>query len=161
MNRRTTSLIFTLLICLPFANRIGAARIHAGSGEPGADQLPTGQSISDRLIGDWHSAKFGTQTLSTHADGTAVLKMHLSTLAAVLYGRDVTLQLQWKLDGNSLTQRVVGGSPEHSVEKLTRRYGNSYSYRIVELTGSQLIVEDTSTGKTCCGNALPADATQN
>jgi len=146
MNRRAFSLGFTFLICLPISNETGAARTDAGGG----------QVISSQLIGDWQSEKFGTQTLTAYADGTAELKMHLNTMAAVLYGREITLLLKWTFDGNCLTQCVVGGSPERSVDKLTRKYGKTYCYRIVELTGSQLIVEDTSTGKTCCWDALQA-----
>lgn len=157
MNPRATLLILSLLICLILSSEIGVPGSQAGD-QTIPDPPLTDQSISDRLIGEWQSAKFGRQTLTTNADGTAVLRMHLNTMAAILYGREVTLQLEWKLNGPVLTQQVVGGSPERSVSKLTRKYGTKYCYQIVTLSDRELIVEDTSTGKTCCWHTPPAGA---
>ena len=87
--------------------------------------------------------------------------MRLTPMAAVLYGKEVTLQLKWTLDGDNLTQHIIDGLPERSVQKLTQKYGHTYSYRILELSDSQLVVEDTTSGKVCHWDSLPAVAANN
>ena len=144
MNRPRTLLAIALLFCLALSIGIKSAQSHGG----------TAASNAISLAGDWQSSKFGTQTLSLRPDGSADLKMHLGVMAAVLYGRDITLQLKWKQEGNMLIQEIVGGSPTRSVLKLTEKYGTTYVYRILEMTSAELIVEDTSTGKTCSWNSL-------
>ena len=144
MNRSRTLLAIAFLFCMPLSSGIKSAQ---------SDDSTTA-STAVSLAGDWQSSKFGTQTLSLRSDGSADLKMHLGVMAAVLYGRDITLQLTWKQEGNLLTQQIVGGSPARSVLKLTQKFGTTYVYRILEMTSAELIVEDTSTGKICSWNSL-------
>lgn len=73
--------------------------------------------------------------------------MRLSPMVAVLYGKELTLDLTWKLNGDTLVQTVTGGSPEAGVKKLTGKYGETYTYRILESSREQLIVEEKHTGK--------------
>ena len=63
------------------------------------------------IVGTWEAQQFGHQILTTRPDGTATIKMSLTPMAAVLYGRQVTLDLLWTLDGEVLTQQIIGGSP--------------------------------------------------
>jgi len=144
MNRPTASLALSLLMFLPFSAGTKASRAHA-----------IAPSNNDQLVvGNWQSSQFGTQTLNTRPDGTATLKMRLNTMAAVLYGRELSLELKWTLEGETLTQHVVGGTPEKGVQKLTRKFGETYTYRVIEATPAQLVVEDASTGKTSHWSAL-------
>ncbi len=147
MNRRNASLALSLLMFLPFSAGTKASSAHL--------QPPAKVAQDDQLlVGNWKSSQFGTQTLNTRPDGTATLTMRLSTMAAVLYGRELTLELKWTLEGQTLTQHVVGGTPEKGVQKLTRKFGDTYTYRVVEATPAQLVVEDASTGKTSHWSAL-------
>ncbi len=145
MKRLAIPFCITLLICLPFCGGVVASK---------SSELSAHAGFS-KIIGNWQSTSFGTQLLKAKSDGTAELKMRLSTMAAVLYGRDVTLQLEWKFDGTTLTHHIVGGSPERSVHKLIQKFGESFAYDVVELTGDHLTVKDVATGKTCYWDAVP------
>ena len=92
------------------------------------------------IIGTWEAKQFGHQILTTRPDGTATIKMSLTPMAAVLYGRQVTLDLLWTLDGEVLTQHIVGGSPARSVEKLIARFGETQQFRVLETKRDQLLV---------------------
>ncbi len=98
------------------------------------------------LTGKWESNVFGHQTLTTRPDGTATISMTLTALAIPIYGRKVELDLEWTLNGAYLTQRIVGGSPERSVEKLIRKYGDTHEYLVVEHDANYLLVRDTTGG---------------
>lgn len=96
------------------------------------------------LIGTWEASKLGHQTLTNRPDGTATIDMSLTPLAAALYGRRVTLDLKWTLDGDYLTQTIVGGSPARSVDKLVRKYGDTFKYKLLDRNAGQLLVADVS-----------------
>ena len=97
------------------------------------------------IVGDWESRQFGRQRLTTRADGTATINMSLTPMAAVIYGRQVTLDLRWTLDGNMLTHEIVGGSPEISVRKLMAKFGGIQSYHVLEYHSNYLLVSDGKT----------------
>ena len=99
-----------------------------------------------KLVGEWESATFGHQTLTTRPDGTATISMSLSAVAVPIYGRIVNLDLQWILKGKYLTQHIVGGSPKRSVEKLIKRYGATHEYLLVEHDAEHLLVKDMTAG---------------
>lgn len=136
MNHRLFCLIVCFFICLPVA-----------SGTPAGRRTKPEPVSEHPLIGTWQSSQFGKQTLITKADGTAQLKMRLSPMVAVLYGKELTLDLTWKLNGDTLVQTVTGGSPEAGVKKLTGKYGETYTYRILESSRELLTVEETNSGK--------------
>lgn len=143
MSRRTAYLILSLLICMPFS---AGARGNKTQAAPVQDTSP--------LVGSWRSSNFGTQTLTKRADGTATLEMRLSPMVAVLYGRQLTLQLRWSLDGQTLTHQIVSGLPARGTQKLTKKFGETYTYRVLEATPEQLVVEDAFTGKTALWTAV-------
>lgn len=97
------------------------------------------------IVGDWESLQFGRQLLTTRADGTGTIQMSLTPMAAVIYGRNVTLDLRWRLDGNMLTQEIVGGSPAKSVNKLIAKFGSTQSYQVLEYQSDYLLVSDGKT----------------
>ena len=92
------------------------------------------------IIGTWEAQQFGHQILTTRRDGTATIEMSLTPMAAVLYGRQVTLDLLWTLDGEVLTQHIIGGSPARSVEKLIAKFGDTQQFRVLETRRDQLLV---------------------
>ena len=92
------------------------------------------------VIGTWEATQFGHQVIATRPDGTATINMSLSPLAAVLYGRQITLDLRWTLDGELLTQQIIGGSPSCSVEKLIAAFGDTQKFRVLDTKQDQLIV---------------------
>jgi hypothetical protein len=70
--------------------------------------------------------------------------MTLAPLAVPIYGRKVQLELEWTLSGSYLTQRIVGGTPQRSVEKLIRKFGDTHKYRVVTHDANHLLVQETA-----------------
>ena len=107
------------------------------------------------IIGTWEATQFGHQILTTRPDGTATIQMSLTPMAAVLYGRQVTLDLLWTLDGQVLTQHIIGGSPARSVEKLIAKFGETQTFRVIEARRDQLLVAKAQPGsRPVCWTAL-------
>ena len=92
------------------------------------------------IVGTWEATQFGHQILTTRPDGTATIQMSLTPMAAVLYGRQITLDLLWTLDGQILTQQIIGGSPARSVEKLIAKFGDTQKFRVLETSRVQILV---------------------
>lgn len=117
----------------------------------GAAKFPVGQNhTSDHgltissIVGNWEASHLGHQILTARPDGTATIEMSLTPMAAVLYGRHVTLNLRWTLDGNLLTQQIIGGSPANSVKKLIAKFGGTQCYRIMECQLDHLLVSNSN-----------------
>ncbi len=109
--------------------------------EPSARDAATDhKDLSGSIIGTWEAQQFGHQILTTRPDGTATIKMSLTPMAAIIYGRQVTLDLLWSLDGEVLTQQIIGGSPARSVEKLIAKFGDTQKFRVLETKPDQLLV---------------------
>ena len=98
------------------------------------------EEARERVIGTWEAQQYGHQILTTRSDGTATIKMSLTPMAAVLYGRQVTLELLWTLEGKILTQRIIGGAPVRSVEKLIAKFGDTQQFRVLETKRDRLLV---------------------
>lgn len=96
------------------------------------------------FVGVWESNVLGHQTLTARPDGTATISMTLTPLAVPIYGRKVSLDLEWTLSGSYLTQRIVGGTPERSVGKLIRKFGDTHRYRVVTHDANHLLVQETA-----------------
>ncbi len=114
--------------------------------QPGArDSATEHEDPIGSIIGTWEAQQFGHQILTTRPDGTATIKMSLTPMAAVIYGRQVTLDLLWSLDGEVLTQHIIGGSPARSVEKLIAKFGDTQTFRVLETKPDQLLVAKAQT----------------
>ncbi len=63
-------------------------------------------------------------------------------MAAIAYGRHVTLDLRWTLEGSVLTQTIVGGSLANSVRKFISKFGGTQCYHILECQRDYLLASD-------------------
>jgi hypothetical protein len=120
-----------------------------------------GDSVTDQekaiasIVGTWEAKQFGHQVLTTRQDGTATIKMSLTPMAAVIYGRQVTLDLLWTLEGEVLTQHIIGGSPARSVEKLIAKFGDTQQFRVLETSPDQILVaKEKSESNPVCWTAV-------
>lgn len=96
----------------------------------------------EHLVGNWEATHLGRQILTTRSDGTATIEMCLTPMAAVAYGKRVTLDLKWKLEGSEMTQTIVGGAPANSVRKLIAKFGSTQCYHILEYQPDFLLVSN-------------------
>lgn len=70
------------------------------------------------------------------------MNVQLDYLSALLYGREMNMELSWELDDDILTHRIVGGTPKGNVDRLVRDFGDSLSYRVVKVDETELVLED-------------------
>lgn len=97
----------------------------------------------ETIVGNWEATYLGRQVLTTRPDGTATIEMCLTPMAAVAYGKRITLDLRWTLEGSELTQTIVGGAPENSVRKLIAKFGSTQCYRVLEFQRDHLLVSNS------------------
>lgn len=110
----------------------------------------------ENIVGNWEATHLGRQVLTTRPDGTATIEMCLTPMAAVAYGKRITLDLRWTLEGSELTQTIVGGAPANSVRKLIAKFGSTQCYRILEYQRDYLLVSNgKADGKTVRWTAIP------
>lgn len=99
-------------------------------------------ALSERLVGTWTTRAWGEQVLTNNPDGTASLDVELNRLAAIRYGREMELELEWTVQEGVLRHRLVSGSPQRYVDRLIHDFGASSDYRIVEVSDSEMVLEE-------------------
>jgi len=100
--------------------------------------------IEARLVGRWVSDYHGRMTIDKQADRTARLTIDFDFVAGLIYGRQVTLLLEWSVDGDHLTHTIVGGAPRESVERIIRHFGATCAYRLEELTSERIQMREVA-----------------
>ncbi len=100
-------------------------------------------TLRERLIGTWKTTKFGEQVITHGADGKAVMEMKLNRLAAMLYGKTMTLNMEWRVEDGMVKHHIVSGTPENKVAKLIRDFGDTYSYRVVDVDATEAVLEES------------------
>ena len=109
------------------------AGAYACAGKTGSDAR-----LARQLVGTWRTESFGEQVLTNRSDGTARLEISLNRLAALRYGKNLQLELEWSIEDGVLRHTVVGGSPKAMVDRLTGDLGESSAYQIIEVNRKQL-----------------------
>jgi hypothetical protein len=110
---------------------------------PAATTQSSDQKLAlNHIVGNWEATRFGHQILTARPDGTATIQMCLTPMAAIAYGRHVTLDLRWTLEGSVLTQTIVGGSLANSVRKFISKFGGTQCYHILECQRDYLLASD-------------------
>lgn len=102
---------------------------------------PTPRSDSDRLSGTWTLDDGIQRRIVVRPDGTATMRVKLDALSAFVYGPELTLEITWKLEGNTLTYIAVSGKPEQNVARLLRDFGTVQEYTIIEFTEDHILLE--------------------
>ncbi|WP_437193983.1 hypothetical protein [Planctomicrobium sp. SH527] len=95
----------------------------------------------DNLVGRWLLDQSIRREIDIRPDGTASMKVTLDFLTSLIYGKELTLNLNWTLKGNLLTHTVVSGVPQANVDRLVSQYGASMTYRVVESSPDGMILE--------------------
>lgn len=127
--------------------------LHASTAKPSPSPPPTLSddsplstpeqcALTEQLIGVWQQHKHGERTLRVNADGTATVQVELNMLGALMYGKRMTLQLNWSLDGDVMTQTISSGTPPESVQRLIRDWGNRREYRVIDVSHEHLILSE-------------------
>lgn len=100
--------------------------------------------VEAAFVGRWETDFHGRMRIEKRPDHTAELVIDFDFLASLLYGSRLTLQLEWKVEGNILTHNIVGGEPADARERLIRDYGRSCSYEILERSEDFVRLRETT-----------------
>lgn len=96
---------------------------------------------NDDLVGRWLLDRSIRREIDIRPDGTASMKVTLDFLTSLVYGKELTLNLNWTLQGDLLTHTVVSGVPQENVDRLVSQYGASMTYRVVESNPNGMVLE--------------------
>src|SRR5262245_9429471 len=112
---------------MPPAHGRGAARVET------EDDKTRGE-----LLGVWQDDYKGKRTMTLNEDGTGTMLVELSGLQATLFAAKLRFDMQWSLEGKTLTKKTVGGDPADKVNLILNTMGNTAADTILELTEDRL-----------------------
>lgn len=136
MTTRIIRLPVVALQTLPLAAICLASAGLCAAGETTAKD----EALQRKLVGTWTTRSFGTQELTNYSNGTARLDVTLNRLAALRYGRSLTLDLVWTVKKGVMTHSIKGGSPPEKVQRLVNDWGKKLEYRVIRVTNSHMLL---------------------
>jgi len=101
----------------------------------------------EQIIGHWLLNDSIKREIEIRPDGTATMDVKLDYISSFLYGSEMKMELTWDLKNNVLTHEVLSGEPKANVDRLIRDFGNKRSYRVVDVTEENLILESPGATK--------------
>lgn len=116
-----------------------------------------GDEVS-KYVGTWYAEVHGTRLTTLEPDGTGVVHAKLDWVAALLYGSELQINVEWKVDGNIMTHTIVSGTPEKNIAALTRDFGTSKDYRIDKYEGDTMTLIDPGDGEVIVWHRREEDA---
>jgi len=96
----------------------------------------------EQMEGRWIRSGTIRREITILPGGKAKLNVQLDYLSALLYGREMNMDLSWKLKDDILTHTIVSGTPQANVDRLIRDFGDSMSFRVVKADREELILQD-------------------
>lgn len=105
---------------------------------------PTPERIDQALLGTWQLYEHGTRTIIVNPDGSATLRIESDFLTALIYGPEMTMNLEWSVNDGVLAYSIVDGTPQASVARVVEDYGDERSYRVIEIRDQSIKLEDIS-----------------
>jgi len=100
------------------------------------------------ILGSWKQYSYGHRLLKVLDDGTATIDVKLDGLTAFALGEKIHFDIEWKIEGGTLVFKTVGGTPESSVKAVGKLYGDKRVYRILEINGKQMLLQEDDEKKT-------------
>ena len=95
------------------------------------DSRPTSTAFDGRqLVGCWRDGFCGQRTLTLKADGSATMLLELDFAGRLLYGKTLEFDLQWSLDGSTLSFEILTGRPVDAAKSAMKLWGEAFDYRI-------------------------------
>ncbi|MEM1063356.1 MAG: hypothetical protein AAGJ97_13605 [Planctomycetota bacterium] len=125
----------------------GPAQADAADSVPEPADAEDAPSFDASLaVGVWTRRATGVRTLTIRDDGTASLHIKFDFAASLMMGSAVTLKIDWELDGDDVVFETVGGSPQRTVNKISRQYGTKSRRPVTELTERRFVLGSASRG---------------
>jgi len=113
------------------------------SAKPPAPQPETAPVFRPEQI-EGHWVRNGTirRDIVISPGGKATLNVQLDYLSALLYGREMNMELSWTLKDGILTHTILSGTPKANVARLIHDFGDSLSYKVIKADQTELVLED-------------------
>ncbi|MDB5388630.1 MAG: hypothetical protein JWM11_4276 [Planctomycetaceae bacterium] len=102
----------------------------------------TASSVEKQLEGEWTGYYQGQRRLIVRADGTCTMTAEPEGLAAALLAAKLTFEIQWKMNGEHMEFKTIGGQPLDKVKIVLRMYGSRRSHKILKLESDDLVLLD-------------------
>lgn len=105
------------------------------------EMAPTVDDRALRLLGCWTLNDHIQRRIELRPDGTATMQVKLDAISAFFYGSELTLEVTWTLQGNTLTYVAISGNPAENVARLLRDHGATQVYTIIEFEENRVLLE--------------------
>ncbi len=83
-----------------------------------------------QLVGCWQDSFYGQRTLTLKPDGTATMFLKLDFAGRLLYGKTLEFDLNWSLDGSTLSFEILTGRPVDAAQSAMKLWGEAFDYRL-------------------------------
>ena len=97
---------------------------------PISDSPPISPFDSKQLVGCWRDGFCGQRTLTLKPDGSATMLLELDFAGRLLYGKTLEFDLQWSLDGSTLSFEILTGRPIDAAKSAMKLWGEAFDYRL-------------------------------
>ena len=98
-------------------------------------------------VGTWYAEVHGTRMTTLNADGTGYVHAKLDWVAALVYGKELHINVEWVVNGDVMTHSIVSGTPEENIAAITRDFGSKKDYRIEKAEGDTMTLVDPGDGE--------------
>mgnify|MGYP005818206619 CR=1 FL=1 len=105
------------------------------------------ESRSQQLTGRWLLNDSIRREINIRPDGTATMDVKLDYLSSFLYGKELHMELIWKLEDGVLTHTVTSGTPEENVKRLTHDFGDTRAYELVSVDEKEMVLKSPKDGE--------------
>jgi hypothetical protein len=100
------------------------------------------------ILGTWKQYSYGHRLLKVLDDGTATIDVKLDGLTALAFGEKMHIEIEWKIEDDTLVFKTVGGTPKSSINTAKSIYGDNRVYRILEINEKQMLLQEDEEKKT-------------
>ncbi|WP_437225058.1 hypothetical protein SH661x_003899 [Planctomicrobium sp. SH661] len=111
------------------------------------DPAPPDQFRDEQILGRWLRNGSIRREIVIQPGGTATMNVQLDYLSALIYGKEMNLELSWELKDNILSHTIVSGTPKANVDRLSKDFGNSLSYRVIRADDQELVLQSLGNDK--------------
>ena len=119
-----------------------------GTGEAEVGSRDTvDQKMREMIIGRWTSDRNGKRDLIVREDGTATMKVTITSWHRHLFADEMKFDIDWSIEDGVLSFITTGGEPEAAVTAVLKLYGKSRDQPIIKLDDKQMVLKDADEGE--------------
>jgi hypothetical protein len=128
----------------PAADDVEEACAACAGDSPAASRSAHASNCIQPLLGTWELHDKGLRTITVNPDGTATMDVKIDNIARFIYGRRLSMDLEWTMSDGVLSYSIVGGNPDRTVGRVINNFGRDFQYRIVGIRDDAIELEDVA-----------------